>query len=717
MTLGRYLLGVASLAIVIGSCAYAAYTVRARFLSEWTGAQARLAEVVTGLAVLIGVCEFVGAVGLFRLGWVVGGCALAALVVARAAGRCDGERVRAAHVSAVAPPGRSTGLIAAAACALAASAVIAEWAAPTIQSYNVGILSLDSLWYHLPWAASFAQTGHITPLRFTDVEYLTAFYPATSELLHGLGIVLLGRDTLSPGLNLVWLPLVVLAGYCIGRPRGLGALTAVGAALAMAIPTLVSTQAGTAANDVVGVFFLLAAVALLLSSEWSEAAVVLAALAAGFAAGVKLSLLAPVVALTVGTIAVAPSERRGRIAGLWLGPLVLAGGFWYVRNLIAVGNPLPWSGLGGLLATPAAPLQQHTAFTLAHYFFNGSAWRRVFEPGLRSGLGPWWPVILVLAIAGPLLCVLPRRLGGSVPGGRGLPGAGRGSPGAGRDRLVQMLGVVALVSLVAYVLTPETAAGPRGDPVGFTFNLRYAAPALALSLSLLPLAPVFQRGRGRELVLPGLLATLVATLAQGALWPERKLAGAVGVGLVALLALALVGRRPLRGRAPLGAVALTALAVAIAGYPWQQHYLRGRYVFHPHVSDLARVWARFRGVHDARVGIVGTYVGFFSYPLDGLDDSNRVQYVASRGPHGSFQPIRTCRGWRAAVEAGHYRYLVTTPSRNPWNPSHLGFSPEGAWTASSPNARVVYRRVANGEPVTVFELVGPLGVGGCGAVG
>ena len=76
--------------------------------------------------------------------------------------------------------------------------MIAEWAALSIQSYDVGIRGFDSLWYHLPWAASFAQSGSITSLRFTDVEYLTPFYPATAELLHGLGIVLLARDTLSP---------------------------------------------------------------------------------------------------------------------------------------------------------------------------------------------------------------------------------------------------------------------------------------------------------------------------------------------------------------------------------------------------------------------------------------------------------------------------------------------------------------------------------------
>ncbi len=237
---------------------------------------------------------------------------------------------------------------------LAGAVVLAEWAALSIQSYDVGIRGFDSLWYHLPWAASFAQTGNITGLRFTDVEYLTPFYPATAEMLHGLGIVLLGRDTLSPGLNLVWLGLVLLAAYCIGRPRGVGAATTIGAALAMGTTMMDYSQAGAAANDVVAVFFMLAAVALLATDAERPAVRVLAAIAAGLAVGTKLTVLAPVLALTVGVIAIAPRGKRAATAGLWLGPLILAGGFWYVRNLIAVGNPLPWTSFGGDAADAGA---------------------------------------------------------------------------------------------------------------------------------------------------------------------------------------------------------------------------------------------------------------------------------------------------------------------------------------------------------------------------
>ena len=306
------MLGAAALLVVLGSLATAAVAVRRRVLPDWTGAPARLAEIVTGLALLIGILEVLGAVGLFELGPIVIACALAGVAGVRSLAGTQVPRHRHTWNS-----DRSAWLLGALAL-LAGATVIAEWGALTIQSYDVGIRGFDSLWYHLPWAASFAQTGNIVSLRFTDVEYLTPFYPATAEMLHGLGIVLLGRDTLSPGLNLVWLALTLLAAYCIGRPRGVGAATTIGAALAMTTMMMDYSQAGAAANDVVAVFFLLAAVALLMTDAERPAVLVLAAVAAGLAVGTKLTVLAPALALTVGVVAIAPrgetTQHSGRMA-------------------------------------------------------------------------------------------------------------------------------------------------------------------------------------------------------------------------------------------------------------------------------------------------------------------------------------------------------------------------------------------------------------------
>lgn len=681
MSVGRYALGIVSLGIVCGCIGLAAVALRRRFLPGWAAAPARLAEAVLGLAILVALLQALGTVGWFRLGPVLGASALVGLLAVGAMRR----RRRAAATAR----GRSFSPFVGAAVVFAA-ALAAEWTPPTAESYGTGIRTFDSLWYHLPWAASFAQTGHITPLRFTDVEYLTAFYPATAELIHGLGIVMLGRDTLSPALNLLWLGLALLAAWCIGRPRGVGAGTLAGAAVALATPMVYFSQAGSAANDIVGVFFLLAAVALLMNGDGEPAPFVLAAIAAGLAASVKLSFLGPVLALTIGALAIAPAARRLARAGLWIVPLLLAGGFWYVRNLVAVGNPLPWTSLGGILPTPAAPLQQQTGFSVAHYLGSSGFWGHFVQPGLASGLGGWWYVILALAVLGPLLCLL---------------------PGAGRT--VRMVGLVALASLAVYVITPETAAGPRGDPLGFAFNLRYAAPGLTLSLAAPALAPALAGARRQAALVAGLAAVLVATLAEPSLWPSRHALAAILVGVALVAGAAVVLSRLPAVRVIAGAGAI--LAVALGGYALQRHYLRGRYTYEPGVSSLSRVWALFRSVHSSRVGVVGTFGGFFSYPLFGLDVSNHVAYIAERGAHGSFTQIRTCPEWRSALNAGRYRYVVTTPSRDPWHPSVLGPSPESGWTASDPAARVVYSQRALGQPIVVYELNGLLDPATCPA--
>jgi hypothetical protein len=693
---GRYALGAGALLLLAGSLAVAAVAVRRRYLASLNGATARLAESVIALALLTAILEFLGAVGLFSFAPIVLVCVAAGLVAWRSLGATSAPDLAADRWRA------PTALIGIGLAAAGVGVVAAEWTAPTLQSYDVGIRTFDSVWYHLPWAAWFAQTHRVTSLHYTDVEYLTPFYPATAEMFHGLGIVLFGRDTLSPALNLGWLGLTLLAAFCVGRPYRAGSVAMLGGALALGTPMIVGSQAGSAANDIVGVFFLLAAIALApgASEDARRARLVLAAVAAGLAVGVKLTLLAPVAALTVGVVWLAPSGRRRADGGVWIGAVFVAGGFWYVRNLIAVGNPLPWLSLPGL-AVPAAPLQQHTGFSVIHYLTHTHIWTAFFGPGLKTGLGIWWPAVLVGIVLGPLLCLL------------------------GPDRRRRMLGCVALASLVAYLITPETAAGPSGSPVGFAFNLRYAAPALTVSMVVLPLAAPFASTAWRRALSSAVLAALTAgTVVKPGLWPARHLPAAVGVGVIAGLVVLASGAAETRAQFRVRArpqyrlaaslsVAVLLTAGAAAGYGWQRHYVRGRYQFNPGVSYLAGVWDWFRTVRHSRVGVVGTYGGFSDYPLFGPDTSNQVVYIAQHGPHGSFTPIRTCAAWRTAVNAGHFRYLVTTPDRNPWHPKPLGRSPEDGWTASDPAARLVYRRTATKRPISIYRLKGALNPAGC----
>jgi hypothetical protein len=686
MSPARYVLGLIALACVVASLGAGAVGLRSMFLPQLRGVVARLAEVVLCVALLTGILEFLGTVRLFRFAPVVFVSVAVGLWLSR---RSAPERGRCGHRPRVRRSATWRVIIP----MMAVAVVMAEWMGSTVQSYQRGILGLDSMWYHLPLAASFAQTGQITSIRFTDVEYLTGFYPATSELVHAFGIVLMGDDVLSPAINLVWLGLALLAAWCVGESRAVGGASLIGGALALALPMMFFSNAGSADTDVAGVFCALAAVALWLHGNKTadHRVSVVGGVAAGLAVSMKLTLVAPMLALTAAVIMQLPREHRRGIASLWLAAVGGAGGFWYLRNLIAVGNPFPWFSLG-VLPTPHSPLQQHTSFTIADYLRYPTILRDVFAPALADGLGPWWVVILAVAVVGPLSCVA-----------------------AGRDRVVRIAGVVALVSLAGYLVTPGTASGPFGHPVGFHLNLRYAAPALALALTVGPLALSGAGKRWQWAFLCGLAAIFAATVAQQRLWAGAY--GGSGLLVPAVLLLtpsgAALGLRGLarssaiRNRVAAGVGAtLVLLGGATAGYAEQHQYIRDRYTADHALRSLAPLWQWARTVQHARIALVGTLGAFFTYPLLGIDDSNNVDYLGHHGPHGSFTPITNCPEWRRALNAGHYRYVVTTASRDVWTHA-LSFSPEGDWTREDPAARSVIPRAAD-APIAVYRLRGQL---------
>ena len=104
------------------------------------------------------------------------------------------------------------------------------------------------------------------------------------------------------------------------------------AALVMATPMMFDSNAGTADNDLLGVFFVMAALALWMrtadmpttDTRAYRGGSLIAAVAAGLAISVKLNLLAPVAALTLAAIALTPSGQRRSAIGSWIGGLVLA---------------------------------------------------------------------------------------------------------------------------------------------------------------------------------------------------------------------------------------------------------------------------------------------------------------------------------------------------------------------------------------------------------
>lgn len=724
MSVGRYVLGAVALCCVLGSYGAGAAALRSLLVPDWRGAPARLAELVLGLGLLIVTGELLGAVGLFKLAPILVASVVIGLGLALRLGSVGAEHRSRASVGGR----RLAAALVLVLSLLAAGVVLAEWAGPTLQSYGRGIIGADSVSYHMPWAASFAQTGQVTGIRYTDIQYLTGFYPATSELLHAFGIVLMGNDVLSPGLNFVWLALVLLAAWCVGHPRGVGPATLLAGAVVMGAPMMFFSTAGSADNDVVGVFFLLAAVALwinagtpvrtdgrapgprvaevgsesarggLTSAGVSTGGVLLTAIAAGLAVSVKLNLLAPVAVLSAAVIMWAPGGLRRRVTGIWIAGLAPAGGFWYVRNLIVVGNPLPFFSFGFLPTPQPPPLQHNTNYSIVSYLHYPRIFHKVFAPAIAMGLGPWWVEILAAAVVGATLCVI-----------------------FGPDRLVRLVGCFALVSLAAYLVTPGSASGPWGNPRGFYFNLRYAAPALTVALAAGPLAAPLSRKYVRLAVVGGLAAIFLATVAQKRLWsPGYNLRGDIAAAALVLAAGSAVifvpwsrlRAQPFIGRVGLATLIATLLFAGVAaGYRGQRHYSKLRYTQEPGLSSISRLWKWARTVQNQPIAFAGTFGWYFGYPIFGPDDSNRVQYMGHHGSHGSFTTIRSCREWRRAVNAGHFRYVVTSASRTMWTGA-VRSSPEGAWTEGDPAVRLLSPPARNSS-VEIYEVAGRLNPARC----
>jgi hypothetical protein len=706
MSLGAYLLGIAILAAIVVPLVYAAVITRRLLLPGWTGAPARLAEAIVAIALVLWTSELAGAVGLFSeiplilLSLALGG---AALVL----GRRDTARppnVLLARGPTKPDRGKSEEVVPwPALAALAATALVtAAWAIPLAASYASGIDGVDSMWYHLPQSAAFVQSGSVIDLHFTDPYFLNWYYPAHSELLHAVPMLAFDRDWLSPLLNHGFLALGLLAGWCIGRPWGLGPATLIAAAIVFGAEMMLDFQPGEARNDAVGLAFFLAAVAFLVQPILGSgsdplpkarfAVLALAGLAGGLAVGTKLTMLAPVAALVLAVAFLAGRARWWRDGGIFLTAVFAGGGFWYARNLIHSGNPLPWIDEVGPISLPApeVALELRPPFSVAHYLFDFDVWEEWLLPGLGDSIGPLWPLVLVLAVGAALVALLAAR----------------------RDRLIAVLGGVVGVTFAAYLVTPLTASGPEGMPEGFVWNLRYIAPALALGLVLVPLLPPLRGRRASLAVALGLLAMLAIQTALLEVWDFGHESWAVGSAVLVLVAFGAgwwLARRPEPSRPLLGAgVGLLAAVAITVGYAQQDRYLERRYadVLDGLHLDRAIAWAN--GVSDARIATAGRGGVFFQYGFYGEDLSNEVQWVGEPGPRGAWLPLETCAEWREAVGGGGYDYVVTTYDRR--FPEADDTSREREWLRRDPAAEAISRD----GPVTVYELSGPPDPAGCG---
>lgn len=676
MSVGGYVVRVIAFLAIVGPLAFAAVRWRKGLLPGWSGPPARLVEVVLGAAAAIVVAELLGSVGAFRRWPMVAAC----VAVGLGSWRVRGARRESPSIARADVDRASLAL------ALAVPAVVvALWSSGALLALRAGPVDVDTQTYHLPNAARFVQDGSLTGLHFGTVDDVIPYHPANGEVVHAVGMLAFGRDVLSPFVNLGWVLFALLAAWCIGATRGMGAATVASVSLVFVTPLIVTTQGGSAMTDIVAVACFLASVAILLAAPGDRRALAAAGLAAGLALGAKLSLLVPIAALTVAVCIEMRRRKPNTAASLltWTAPVVLTGGYWYLRNLVRVGNPIPGLHVGvGSFSLPRPPigLVDRYGFSVADYAFDLGIWRRSFLPGLAEAFGPLWPLMVGLALAGLVLAVF-----------------------ISTEPLPRLLGLAGVLAAIAYVFTPTTAFGTAGRPVLFVANLRYLAPTLALGLALGPTLGS-ARPNARRWAAPVLALLVVVCALTFVGWrafPRTALLLLFGGGAIVAAVWPLARRRAVA--AVVAVVAVVTLAATV-GFFVQRRYADQRFSSDAYAhtgwwDTNAFVWAQ--GVRDARIGIAGFFV---QYPLFGPDLSNRVEYVGDLRPDGAFTDYRSCSSWRRAVNRGEYDYVVIMP---PF--PERADPPQVEWTASDPAAADVLRKGRS----SVFRIRGHLDANEC----
>jgi len=704
VTLADYAVAAARLALLATFAATTARVWRRHLAPDWTGALAALAHIVGALAVVVFFSQLLGSFGRFGIWPLIGTLAVALAASLLVTTTRPGRRTRTPDEDAPRTRRRPADAV----VLVASSAlVLSQWATWVAHNVQAGIgrgggpANGDTLWYHMPFAASYVQSGWLTRLQFLNGEALVTYYPANTSVLHAIAMAAMGNDSLSVLVNIALVPTALLAGWCIGEDAGVGPGSLAGVAVALTVPVVVISEAGTAKDDVLGLVGLLAAVAFAVhrrSADTAVAGALFGGLAAGLGLGSKLTLVAPVAALFIGLAVLTPQGRRLKTMAVWTAGALATGGFWYLRNAVVVGNPLPGLAVPGL-AHPRTPSMEDYGKPLADQLLDADVWRDALLPGARVGLGSAWPVIVVICVGAMAAGAVALR----------------------RRRLVPV--VVGVMAFAAFVVTPGTVWAPDLMDTGnvrfvtrnlFAFNLRYMLPPVAVALVILPI--VARRWRAGHVVATAVLglvlaATQLGTTGNGS-WSGGHAAVALGVAAATVVVFAAARR------APRPAVAVVVLAaLVIGGKPYVDVAQRERYD-----GFALAAWAE--EVAPARVG----YSGFvFSYPLYGAGLENEVVMIGEEGPVGSWQAASSCEGWRRAVRAEGVSYVVVPVGSTPvamgidlarWRVGLAGGippddAPEAGWTSTDPNVDIVF----TGDGLVAYRVNGPATAEGCDDAG
>lgn len=316
----------------------------------------------------------------------------------------------------------------------------------------------DTLNYKVPNLAHMMLRHDTWSLAFANIGYFTNLYPSNHVLLSSFLALPFGTDAPAYLVNLG--PLVLLIAGVAALAEAVGGSAVSGAALGTAValtPIGLLTQAGSLQDDLAAAAGVAAAAALILavkSARYPLRLALLGGVALGFGAGTKYTAYFPAAAVLVLGVIAAPRLVRWKVAATIAAGTLATGGFWLLRNLVKMHNPVSPLDLGPLRGVES-PLRHYETSLLSHVIhFRTSP--------LHTWLSLGWRLVGVAAV---------------VP----LVGAVVALVRARRQPLAAGLAAAAAFAALAYLATPYTGGGPEGAAFLIGSQLRYAFPALALA--------------------------------------------------------------------------------------------------------------------------------------------------------------------------------------------------------------------------------------------
>ncbi len=208
-----------------------------------------------------------------------------------------------------------------------------------VAAYYLPPRGVDDIAYHLPAAFEYVRSQEIRLLSPASMPPFA--YPENGELLFLWPILFTHAQRWVDGVNVPFVLLSVLAVYALLRHFSLAKRDALFAALLYALCPVVLMQAGVGYVDIIVSVFLLLSLyfSLLFRESRRPRDLYLAGLSIGLMCGMKYT--APFLALPLQLL-IWPALRREvwRSVIGYISLIVIAGGWWYLRNAWMLGAPL-----------------------------------------------------------------------------------------------------------------------------------------------------------------------------------------------------------------------------------------------------------------------------------------------------------------------------------------------------------------------------------------